>query len=74
VQQYDAAVVLWQQLRVQLEQALQLTGSNNNGVWKLFWAAQQRFFKLLCIGLKLNTVIAEVEAFASLLMQPLRFC
>eukprot|EP00775_Hariotina_reticulata_P007699 gene7699-7898_t len=62
VQQYDAAVALWQQLRVQLEQALQLTASNNNGVWKLFWAAQQRFFKLLCIGLKLNTVIAEARA------------
>lgn len=60
VAQYDAAVDLWQQLRVQLDLALQLAGNSNRDVWKMFWAAQQRFFKLLCIGLKLDTVIAEV--------------
>eukprot|EP00878_Enallax_costatus_P032695 GHUV01035950.1.p1 GENE.GHUV01035950.1~~GHUV01035950.1.p1 ORF type:complete len:643 (+),score=180.98 GHUV01035950.1:954-2882(+) len=62
VAQYDAAVALWQQLRVQLELALQLAGNSNRDVWKMFWAAQQRFFKLLCIGLKLDTVIAEAKA------------
>jgi hypothetical protein len=33
-------------------------------VWKTFWAAQQRFFKLLCIDLKLDSVLQEVCACA----------
>lgn len=37
-------------------------GGAANNVWKLFWSAQQRFFKLLCVGLKLDTVVAEVRA------------
>jgi hypothetical protein len=37
-----------------------LSGSENAGVWKTFWSAHQRFFKLLCIDLKLETVLAEV--------------
>jgi hypothetical protein len=60
VAQYDAAVALWQNLRSKLEAALQLAGIDKRDVWKTFWAAQQRFFKLLCVGLKLDTVIAEV--------------
>ncbi len=27
---------------------------------KAYWSAHQRFFKLMCIGLKMDTVIAEV--------------
>jgi hypothetical protein len=60
VAQYDAAVALWQNLRSKLEAALQLAGIEKRDVWKTYWAAQQRFFKLLCVGLKLDTVIAEV--------------
>jgi hypothetical protein len=29
-------------------------------VWKTYWSAHQRFFKLLCIDLKLETVLAQV--------------
>jgi hypothetical protein len=62
VQQYDAAVRLWQDLRRQLDAALTLCGGSGGGnaVWKTYWAAQQRFFKLLCIDLKLEAVLAEV--------------
>lgn len=62
VRQYAAAVALWQALRVKLEVALQLAGNEKRDLWKTFWAAQQRFFKLLCIGLKLDAVIAEVSS------------
>ncbi|WIA22798.1 hypothetical protein OEZ86_009751 [Tetradesmus obliquus] len=62
VAQYDAAVALWQSLRSKLEMALQLAGIDKRDVWKTYWAAQQRFFKLLCVGLKLDTVIAEAKA------------
>ncbi len=46
--------VLWvlQDLRWDLSQALELTGAQSRDVWKLFWSAQQRFFKLLCISMK----------------------
>uniref|UniRef100_A0A383VKE6 UBA domain-containing protein n=1 Tax=Tetradesmus obliquus TaxID=3088 RepID=A0A383VKE6_TETOB len=62
VAEYDAAVALWQSLRSKLEMALQLAGVDKRDVWKTYWAAQQRFFKLLCVGLKLDTVIAEAKA------------
>lgn len=61
VVQYDAAVQLWQDLRWKLDQAMTLSGNENAGVWKTFWSAHQRFFKLLCIDLKLETVLAEVS-------------
>ena len=47
-------LVCWlsQDLRASLHEALELTGAQNREVWKPFWAAQQRFFKLLCISMK----------------------
>jgi hypothetical protein len=60
VLQYDAAVQLWTDLRYKLEQALAQSGVEGSGVWKTFWSAHQRFFKLLCIDLKLEAVLAEV--------------
>jgi deoxycytidylate deaminase len=29
--------------------------------WKPFWAAQQRFFKLLCVSLKVGAVVKEAK-------------
>lgn len=43
-----------QDLREKLSQALELTGIQSREVWKPFWAAQQRFFKLLCISMKVS--------------------
>ena len=45
---------LLQDLRASLHQALDLTGAQNRELWKPFWAAQQRFFKLLCISMKVR--------------------
>lgn len=49
---YDAAVGVWQELRLRLGWALDKTNTSSRDVWKSFWAAQQRFFKLLCVSLK----------------------
>ena len=48
---YDAAVQEWQHLRQGVARALTLTGAGRD-VWKVFWATQQRFFKLLCVSMK----------------------
>ena len=44
-----------QDLRVKLVDALLATNTSSNEVWKPFWSAQQRFFKLLCISMKVRT-------------------
>lgn len=62
VQQYDTAVALWSDLRSKLQQAMNLSsnsgdggsgggggagsGGGSAGVWKTFWSAHQRFFKV----------------------------
>lgn len=43
--------LLEQDLRGGLSEAVELTGQSRE-VFKLFWSAQQRFFKLLCISMK----------------------
>ena len=49
---YDASVELWQSLRHGLAAALVHTNTTSRELWKPFWSAQQRFFKLLCVSLK----------------------
>lgn len=52
---------MWVALRDALNSALALTGSPGAAVWKLYWSAQQRFFKLLCVSLKVPTVVREAK-------------
>lgn len=59
---YDAASALWSRLRAELTAALARTRSSGTQVWKVYWATSQRFFKLLCVSMKLPCVIAEVRA------------
>jgi hypothetical protein len=47
----DRISFLAQDLRGALSEAVELTGQSRE-VFKLFWSAQQRFFKLLCISMK----------------------
>jgi hypothetical protein len=61
-EQYDAAVALWVDLRAALAQALAATGAAGGDVWKPFWAAQQRFFKSMCVSAKVPAVVAETRA------------
>ena len=53
---YDAAVGLGQGLRQGLSAALVQTNTTSRELWKPFWSAQQRFFKLLCVSLKVTAV------------------
>ena len=39
---------------VNLLQALVRTCTSSRDVWKTFWSAQQRFFKLLCVSMKVR--------------------
>ncbi|DBA97285.1 hypothetical protein WJX77_012218 [Trebouxia sp. C0004] len=59
---YDASVDLWQSLRHGLAAALVHTNTTSRELWKPFWSAQQRFFKLLCVSLKVPIVAAEAKA------------
>ena len=54
---YDASVELWQSLRHGLAAALVHTNTTSRELWKPFWSAQQRFFKLLCVSLKVNVYL-----------------
>jgi hypothetical protein len=40
-------------------QALVLLQSSSRDVWKTFWATQQRFFKLLCVSLKVKCCLCH---------------
>ncbi|GAB4817714.1 hypothetical protein N2152v2_004760 [Parachlorella kessleri] len=61
VAMYDGAVRLWQDLRGALAAAQAATGGSQDP-WKPYWAAQQRFFKLLCVSLKIPVVVKEAKA------------
>lgn len=61
VETYNAATELWQRVRAELATAMSLTGAGND-LWRTFWAAQQRFFKLLCVSLKTPAVVATAKA------------
>jgi len=58
---WDAAVHLWNELRRDIETALDVTAAKTMDVWKMYWGAQQRFFRLLCVSLKIPTVVAETK-------------
>lgn len=59
---YDRCADLWRRLRLDLTDALALAGGSRPGdVWKAYWAAQQRFFKLLCVSLKVPAVVDEAR-------------
>ena len=47
-------VLLVQDLRLQLTAALDRTATTSRDVWKSYWAAQQRFFKLMCVSFKVS--------------------
>ena len=68
---------IWQDLRASLHEALELTGAHSRDVWKPFWAAQQRFFKLLCISMKVrlpadsNCPTSLLRVYFKMLIRPL---
>ncbi|XP_060078626.1 uncharacterized protein LOC132558114 [Ylistrum balloti] len=58
---YDTAAHVWNELRKALESAMSRTGFSGGRMWAQFWASHQRFFKQLCMGMKVPTVIKEAK-------------
>ena len=54
IELYDGAVEMWWTIRSEMVQALSLCSIKRKDLWKTFWSAQQRFFKLLCVCLKVS--------------------
>ena len=58
---YDTAAQVWNELRKALESAVLRTTSTNGRIWAQFWSCHQRFFKQLCLGMKVPTIIKEAK-------------
>lgn len=57
---YDAATRYWRRLKDAEEKAIAITQAPSRE-WRVFWGAFTRFFKCLCISLKLPTVFREAK-------------
>eukprot|EP00891_Asterochloris_glomerata_P001845 jgi/Astpho2/1845/e_gw1.00038.339.1_t len=62
IELYDGAVEMWWTIRSEMVQALHICSIKRKDLWKTFWSAQQRFFKLLCVCLKVPCVVSEAKA------------
>jgi hypothetical protein len=58
---YDAAAHVWNELRKSLAVALSRVGAPTQRVWATFWSAHQRFFKLLCMCMKVPAIVEEIK-------------
>jgi len=56
---YKEACGFWLSLKHAFHQALELT--NSKSPWNPFWSTHQRFFKQLCVALKVPSVIRETK-------------
>ncbi|KAK7104354.1 uncharacterized protein [Littorina saxatilis] len=59
---YDMSAALWGEICRSLDIALSRTSTTANRIWTTYWGAHQRFFKQLCMGLKVPAVVAEAKA------------
>ena len=58
---WGSAISDWNGLRVALLNAQEVTRTKLGRLWRVFWSAHQRFFKQLCISLKVDTIVAEAR-------------
>ncbi|XP_019644077.1 PREDICTED: protein FORGETTER 1-like [Branchiostoma belcheri] len=61
VKTYDMAAHVWNELRQSLTTAVARTGTNNPRMWSTFWSSHQRFFKQLCMGMKVPAIVQEAK-------------
>ena len=61
---YNKAAAFMSSLRACLAQALSetRTSSNRGQAWKAYWSVHQRFFKLLCVSMKVPSVVRQCRA------------
>ena len=63
--QYSAAARMWSQIRREFLYAVEQASCEEEGgpkkgamLWRFFWAAQQRFFRHLCMAAKVHLVLS----------------
>ncbi|XP_038050120.1 protein FORGETTER 1-like [Patiria miniata] len=61
VKMYDTAAHVWNELKNSLEAALGRTNSGSPRIWSFFWSCHQRFFKQLCLGVKVPRIVGEAK-------------
>ncbi|EDO43448.1 predicted protein, partial [Nematostella vectensis] len=50
------------EIKTSLEYALARTNTTNTRIWSLFWSSHQRFFKQLCMSMKVPLIVKEAKA------------
>eukprot|EP00985_Skeletonema_marinoi_P016063 scaffold8533_cov126-Skeletonema_marinoi.AAC.1 len=63
VASYDGAVKWWFRVKAEIESALQMLNMSANTIWRLYFAAQQRFYKEMCICAKVDEVVAQAKQY-----------
>ena len=60
---YDASATFWRRLRLATEAANMAasTGSEAGNVMKAFYAAQQRFFRIISVSMKVDAIVADAR-------------
>ncbi|XP_066924417.1 uncharacterized protein [Clytia hemisphaerica] len=56
---YNKAVDVWKELKRCLTVALGRTGSTNTRIWIQYWGCHQRFFKQLCMSMKIPEIARQ---------------
>ncbi|XP_071502207.1 uncharacterized protein [Diadema antillarum] len=62
VKMYDTATHIWKELQRSLNIALGRTNTSTGRIWSTFWSCHQRFFKQLCLGVKVPSIVKEAQA------------
>jgi len=64
VASYDGAVKWWFKVKDEIESALRMLNMPApKMIWRLFFAAQQRFYKEMCICAKVDEVVAQAKKY-----------
>eukprot|EP00939_MAST-03C_sp_MAST-3C-sp1_P003299 g3299.t1 len=70
---YESCALLWEDIRREIESAISITrpfaaagsgqaaGGRKGKVWSAYWSTHQRFFKQLCLALKLSYVVTRAK-------------
>ncbi|XP_031566399.1 protein FORGETTER 1-like [Actinia tenebrosa] len=58
---YDTSVHVWNEIKTSLEYAVARTKSATPRLWSQFWSCHQRFFKQLCMSMKVPTIVQEAK-------------
>eukprot|EP00057_Strongylocentrotus_purpuratus_P009593 XP_011664067.1 PREDICTED: protein strawberry notch homolog 1 isoform X3 [Strongylocentrotus purpuratus] len=61
VKMYDMTTHVWAEVQRSLEVALGRTNTAPGRIWSMFWSCHQRFFKQLCLGVKVPTIVKEAK-------------